>query len=82
KNAFHTKYEIEDYLETYHVYFSLSGQLETTVHKVEKTASTFEVSTNKGVLRSKNVIIASGAFQKLFIPSISQHLSQELFQIN
>ena len=82
KNAFPTKDEIADYLETYTVHFSLSVQLETTVHKVEKTESTFEVSTNKGVLRSKNVIIASGAFQKLFIPSISHHLSQEVFQIH
>lgn len=36
KNAFPTKDEIADYLETYTVHFSLSVQLETTVHKVEK----------------------------------------------
>lgn len=82
KNAFPTKDEIADYLETYIVHFSLPVQLETTVHKVEKIESTFEVSTNKGVFHSKHVIIASGAFQKPFIPSISQYLSQEVFQIH
>ncbi|HDR7962034.1 flavin-containing monooxygenase [Bacillus wiedmannii] len=82
KNAFPTKDEIADYLEIYTVHFSLPVQLETTVHKVQKTESTFEVSTDKGVFLSKHVIIASGAFQKPFMPSISQHLSQEVFQIH
>ncbi|HDR7624511.1 TPA: NAD(P)-binding domain-containing protein [Bacillus mycoides] len=82
KNTFPTKDEIADYLETYTVHFLLPVRLETTVHKVQKTESTFEVSTDKGVFLSKYVIIASGAFQKPFIPSISQHLSQEVFQIH
>lgn len=82
KNAFPTKDEIADYLEMYAVHFSLPVHLETIVHKVRKTESTFEVATDKGVFLSKHVIIASGAFQKPFIPSISQHLSQEVFQIH
>ncbi len=82
ENGFPTKDEIADYLEMYANQFSLPVQLETTVHKVQKTNGTFQVSTNKGVVFSKNVIIASGAFQKPFIPSISQNLSKEVFQIH
>ncbi|MFD0770245.1 flavin-containing monooxygenase [Bacillus sp. CGMCC 1.60114] len=82
ENAFPTKDEIADYLETYVNYFSLPVQMETTVHKVKKIKSTFKISTDKGVFHSKHVIIASGAFQKPFIPSISQSLSQGVFQIH
>lgn len=81
-NAFPKKDEIADYLETYAKRFSLPIQTETTVYTVQKIKNTFEVSTDKGLLRSKYVIIASGAFQKPFIPTISQNLSQEVFQIH
>lgn len=82
KNALPTKDEIADYLEAYANLFSLPVKMETTVHKVQKIKSTYEVSTDKGIFHSKHVIIASGAFQKPFIPSISQSLSQEVFQIH
>jgi len=82
KNALPTKDEIADYLEAYANRFLLPVKMETTVHKVQKTKSTFEVSTDKGVFLSKHVVIASGAFKKPFIPSISQSLSQEVFQIH
>lgn len=82
KNALPTKDEIADYLEAYANRFLLPVKTETTVHKVQKIKSTFEVSTDKGIFHSKHVIIASGAFQKPFIPSISQSLSKDVFQIH
>lgn len=82
KNAFPTKDEIADYLEAYAKRFLLPVKTETTVLKVQKIKSTFEVTTDKGIFHSKHVIIASGAFQKPFIPSISQSLSHEVFQIH
>lgn len=82
KNTFPTKDEIADYLEAYANRFLLPVKMETTVQKVQKINSTFEVSTDKGIFYSKHVIIASGAFQKPFIPSISQSLSKEVFQIH
>ncbi|EFI70152.1 NAD(P)/FAD-dependent oxidoreductase [Lysinibacillus capsici] len=82
KNALPTKDEIADYLEAYANRFLLPVKMETTVHKIQKIKNTFEVSTDKGIFHSKQVIIASGAFQKPFIPSISQSLSKEVFQIH
>ncbi|WP_025151357.1 NAD(P)/FAD-dependent oxidoreductase [Bacillus sp. H1a] len=82
ENAFPTKDEIANYLEIYASHFSLPVQMETIVHKVQKIKNTFELSTDKGVFHSKHVIIASGAFQKPFIPSISKSLPQEVFQIH
>ena len=82
KNALPTKDDIADYLDTYAKRFLLPVNLETTVHKVQKINSTFEVTTDKEIFHAKHVIIASGAFQKPFIPSISQSLSQEVFQIH
>ena len=82
KNALPTKDEIADYLEVYAKRFLLPVKMETTVHKVQKINSTFEVTTDKEIFHAKHVIIASGAFQKPSIPSISQSLSQEVFQIH
>lgn len=82
ENGFPTKDEIADYLEIYANRLSLPVQLETTVLKVQKTKGVFQVLTNKGVFLSKHVIIASGAFQKSFIPPIAQNLSKEVFQIH
>lgn len=82
KNALPTKDEIADYLAAYAKRFLLPVKMETTVHKVQKIKNTFKVSTDKGIFHSKHVIIASGAFQKPFIPLISQSLSKEVFQIH
>jgi len=82
QNEFPTKDEISNYLEAYAQRFSLPVRLQTNVFKVRKREDEFEVYTPKEVLRSKRVIIASGAFDQPFIPSISQNLSNDIFQIH
>ncbi|CAI8713092.1 MULTISPECIES: flavin-containing monooxygenase [Bacillus] len=82
QNEFPTKDEISNYLEEYVQRFSLPVRLHTNVFKVRKKEDEFEVYTPKEVLRSKRVIIASGAFQQPFIPPIAQNLSNDIFQIH
>lgn len=82
QEAFPSKDEIADYLETYANHFSLPIQLRTYVQKVKQIDTGFEVVTNTGILYSKQVVIASGAFQAPFLPPASKQYSKDVFQIH
>lgn len=82
QDAFPSKDEMADYLETYAKHFSLPVQLRTYVQKVKQIDSGFEVVTNKEILYSKQIIIASGAFQAPFLPSASRQYPKDVFQIH
>lgn len=82
QDGFPTKDEIANYLEAYAKHFSIPVRLQMNVSKIRKKGDTFEVYTPEEVLQAKQVIIASGAFQRPFIPSISKNLSNDTFQIH
>ncbi|MEI4621637.1 NAD(P)-binding domain-containing protein [Bacillus pfraonensis] len=82
QDGFPTKDEIANYLEAYTKQFSIPVRLNMNVSKIRKQGKGFEVYTPKEILQSKRVIIASGAFQRPFIPSVSQNLSNDIFQIH
>ena len=81
KNEFPYKDEIATYLEEYARHFQLPVQLQTEVLKIKKE-EIFELHTPTEILQTKKVIIASGAFQQPFIPSVSANLSSHIFQIH
>ncbi len=68
--GFPTKDEMANYLEAYADHFNLSIKLNTHVKLIDKNSSLFEITTNQEVIQTKQVVIATGAFQKPFIPSI------------
>ncbi|MFB3167671.1 NAD(P)/FAD-dependent oxidoreductase [Neobacillus sp. 179-C4.2 HS] len=76
-----TKDEITDYLSLYANTFSLPIQLDTTVKRVDKEDH-FLLHTTKGVYHCRNVIIATGPFQKPFIPEFSHYLSENILQVH
>ncbi|MDM5234886.1 NAD(P)/FAD-dependent oxidoreductase [Bacillus cereus] len=82
ENGFPYKDEIANYLERYAQHFQFPVQLQTEVLKIRKQQDIFELHTPTEILQSKNVIIASGGFQKPFIPLFSQRLSSNVFQIH
>ncbi|PEC19866.1 flavin-containing monooxygenase [Bacillus cereus] len=82
ENGFPYKDEIANYLEKYAQHFQFPVQLQTEVLKIRKQQDIFELHTPTEILQSKNVIIASGGFQKPFIPLFSQRLSSNVFQIH
>jgi putative flavoprotein involved in K+ transport len=63
-------------------YFDLPVKTNTTVSKVEKNEDIFIVSTDHGKIQSRKVVIASGAFQKPFIPKVMTNGEEEPFQIH
>lgn len=82
QSAFPTKDEMADYLEAYAKRFSLPIQLETSVQSVKQVDRGFEVITNNGILYSKQIVVASGAFRSPLIPSISKEYGENVFQIH
>ncbi|SDN06651.1 putative flavoprotein involved in K+ transport [Fictibacillus solisalsi] len=79
---FPTKDEMAAYLEKYVSYFELPYQLNIRVESVTKKAEHFSIVTNHGEFTSKNVIVASGAFQKPFIPPIAEVGGKDVFHIH
>lgn len=68
--GFPTKDEMAKYLERYVNHFNLPVKLNTSVRKINKNQSIFELVTEQGIIKSKRVVIATGAFQKPFIPPV------------
>lgn len=81
-NGFPTKNEIADYLERYARSFDLPIKANTSVNKMTKQEQIFLIETGNSVLRAKNVVVATGAFQKPSIPTFSNELSHEVVQLH
>lgn len=69
-NTFPTKDDMADYLVDYVKHFNIPVKLGIFVTAVSKQNHHFVIQTNQGIVKAKQVVIASGAFQKPFIPSI------------
>ena len=80
--GFPTKDEMADYLEQYVSHFELPVKLNTNVTDIKKDHETFQVETNHGIIEAKQVVIASGAFQKPFVPQVTVNIGEKTFQIH
>ena len=80
--GFPTKDDMADYLERYVSYFDLPVQLHTKVITIKKDYELFQIETNRGMIGAKQVVIASGAFQKPFIPQVTVNKAEGPFQIH
>lgn len=81
-NGYPKKDEIADYLESYSTHYDLPVQLETGVIKLSKENELFHLVTTKGEYVAKNIVIATGPFQKPFVPSIKEEVSKDIFQVH
>ncbi|WP_420824133.1 flavin-containing monooxygenase [Thermoflavimicrobium daqui] len=82
QHGYPCKDEIADYLEGYADHYQLPIQLNTQAISLEKIKDDFFIQTSKGNYIAQNVIIATGPFQKPYIPSLSGNLSDEVLQIH
>lgn len=69
-NSYPTKDDMADYLKDYVAHFNLPHKMNTVVTSIVKKNNYFNVFTTDESLRSRKVIVASGAFQKSYIPSV------------
>lgn len=77
-----TKDDVADYLEAYAARFSIPIDLQTEVKHLERLERGFKAVTNRGEYWAEQVVIATGPFQRPFIPRIKGTLSDEVFQIH
>lgn len=70
QGEFPTKDEMAQYLEEYVHHFQLPVQQKTLVQTISRNKDCFDIKTNSGIMKAKQVVIASGAFQKPFIPPV------------
>ncbi len=77
-----TKDEIANYLITYRETFQLPVQLNTEVTRIRKENGHFIVKTKDQNYETKNVVIATGPFQKPRIPAFAENLSTNIYQLH
>ena len=83
-DGFLTKAETIAYFERYVERFDLPVQFKTSVLEVTPLADGkgYQVTTSSGVFQAKNVVIATGAFQKPKIPAFSADIPTGILQLH
>lgn len=77
-----TKDMVADYVRDYAVRFALPVRLGCPVDRVEQVAGGFVVHTGHGLVRGRQVVIATGPFQAPVLPSLAADLSGEVVQLH
>ncbi|WP_232697380.1 flavin-containing monooxygenase [Brevibacillus daliensis] len=77
-----SKDEIADYLQLYARTYDFPTHLQTKVTRLQKIKDVFTITTTDRIYLAKHVIIATGPFQKPFIPQFAQELSADVQQIH
>lgn len=81
-NSYPTKNEMANYLESYVSHFDLPFKMNTMVTRLEKKDGYFNIYTEDEKFQSRKVIIASGAFQKSFIPPVTKNEDNTVSQLH
>lgn len=81
-NDYPTKDEIADYLESYAKHFSLPVKLKTKIIKLKKKDDLFLAESVEEVYLARNVVVATGPFQKPYIPKNLGDIGKDIFQIH
>ena len=77
-----TKDMVADYLSDYAAHFALPVRLGCGVSRVEPGANGFVVHTNQEPLSARQVVIATGPFQRPSIPNLAAGLSDDVVQLH
>jgi putative flavoprotein involved in K+ transport len=81
-SGFPTKDEIADYLERYAHTFDLPIKFSCDVQSVHKENDTFIISTANSIIKTKKVVVATGPFHTLRIPSFTKEFPHQVVQLH
>ena len=81
-DGFLPKEEIIAYFERYVEKFDLPVRFNTAVTEVVSTESGYQVGTNGKTVQARNVVIATGSFQKPKIPSFNINIPADVLQLH
>lgn len=77
-----TKDEVADYLGGYAQTFALPVRLNTVVKAVTQAEKGYRVETDGPVYLADQVVVATGPFQRPYVPALQAGLAPDLFQIH
>ncbi len=82
KGHYPTKTEVAQYFKSYVDKFEIPVQLNTLIESIRQEGDYFELTGPQGVMKAKNVVIATGPFHIPYTPPFSKKIDQEVFQIH
>ena len=82
RTAYPTKDEMADYLEAYAARFELPIRLGTGVEALTQEGGRFVAHTGGSRIEAETVVVATGVFEKAFVPAFADALSPEITQIH
>ncbi len=82
RTTYPTKDEMGDYLEAYATRFELPVRSGAAVEALTKDDDRYVASTERGRFEADNVVVATGAFQKPYIPEFADGLDPSITQIH
>ncbi len=74
--------EVADYLEQYPQTHELPIRYDSRVNSLESTAGGYRLQTQSGTYEAARVIVATVAYQRPYIPPISEQLGDEVTQLH
>jgi putative flavoprotein involved in K+ transport len=81
-SSFPTHNEMADYLEAYAQRFDLPVRSGARVTRVSRSGSGFRVETPHGVLQCDRVVIATGGYNRPFVPEFASELAPDINQLH
>lgn len=82
RDAFPTKDQMGDYLETYAAHFNLPMRLDARVERLSWEDGLYRVETTDTVYEAKQVVVAAASYQKPRIPGFAKDLDETVFQMH
>ena len=76
------KDEVADYLESYAQAFELPVHVGTRVSGLRRSDGGYEAQTDAGTWRSRQVLVATGAYQRPHVPPVAARLGDEVTQLH
>lgn len=81
-DSYPTRDEVVAYLRLYAETFQLPIELKTQVTALTPIPDGYQLETSRGAYQARQVVIATGPFQRPFIPSMREGLEPAVYQIH
>ncbi len=76
------KDEVADYIESYALKFELLVRLSSPVTSLERSNCAYRVDSGSGSYETNQVIVATGAYQRPYVPPSAEKLGDEVIQLH
>lgn len=80
--SYPTKDAMADYLEAYAAHFQLPVRLGTTIESLTREEGCFVAHTGGSRIQAETVVVASGVYEKPYVPSFANQLDPAITQLH